>query len=142
MQQIYRRTPISKWDLNTVALQRYWNHTSAWVFSCKFASYFQNSFFLEHLWTAASWPKLISNFNELRVQHKNKNTYFCTVNKPATDNYGSITIKTPSKNSSNISNFSSNAKLLQLLRLHKFTANIEDNHFNIECRTIENISFN
>ena len=25
-------------------LQIYWNHTSAWVFSCKFAAYFQNSF--------------------------------------------------------------------------------------------------
>ena len=46
MQQIYRRTPMPKFD--------YWNHTSAWVFSCKFAAYFQNTFFLEHLWTAAS----------------------------------------------------------------------------------------
>ena len=26
-------------------LQIYWNHTSAWVFSCKFAVYFQNTFF-------------------------------------------------------------------------------------------------
>ena len=24
--------------------QLYWNHTSAWVFSCKFAAYFQNTF--------------------------------------------------------------------------------------------------
>ena len=32
-----------------VAKQLYWNHTSAWVFSCKFATYFQNTFFQEHL---------------------------------------------------------------------------------------------
>ena len=34
--------------------QLYWNHTSAWVFSCKFAAYFQNTFYYEHLWTSAS----------------------------------------------------------------------------------------
>ena len=27
-----------------IAEQLYWNHTSAWVSSCKFATYFQNSF--------------------------------------------------------------------------------------------------
>ena len=32
----------------------YWNHTLAWVFSYKFAAYFQNIFSYEHLWTAAS----------------------------------------------------------------------------------------
>ena len=26
-----------------------WNHTSAWLFSCKFAAYFQNTFFQEYL---------------------------------------------------------------------------------------------
>ena len=36
MQQIYRRTPKPKCDFNKVAKQIYWNHTSAWVFSCKF----------------------------------------------------------------------------------------------------------
>ena len=30
------------------------NHTSAWVFSCKLAAYFQNTFSYEHVWTAAS----------------------------------------------------------------------------------------
>ena len=30
------------------------NHTSIWVFSCKFAAYFQNTFSQEHLWRAAS----------------------------------------------------------------------------------------
>ena len=29
MQQIYRRTPMAKRDFNKVALQLYWNHTSA-----------------------------------------------------------------------------------------------------------------
>ena len=34
MQQIYWRTPMPKCDFNKFALQLYWNHTSAWVFSC------------------------------------------------------------------------------------------------------------
>ena len=43
MQQIYSRTLMPQCDFNKVALQRYWNRTSAWVFfSCKFAAYFQN----------------------------------------------------------------------------------------------------
>ena len=33
-------------DFNKVALQLYLNHTSAWVFSCKYAAYFQNNLFL------------------------------------------------------------------------------------------------
>ena len=52
-------------------LQLYWNHTSAWVFSCKFAAYFQNTFSQEylrvslseyylwkvfHLWTRKAFP--------------------------------------------------------------------------------------
>ena len=28
-----------------IALQLYWNHTLAWVFSCKYAAYFQNTFY-------------------------------------------------------------------------------------------------
>ena len=40
MQEIYRRTPMPKCDLNKVAKQLYWNRTSAWLFSCKFAAYF------------------------------------------------------------------------------------------------------
>ena len=54
MHRIYRRTPMPKCDLNKVAKQLYWNHTSEWVFSYKFAAYFQNAFFKEHLWVAAS----------------------------------------------------------------------------------------
>ena len=31
-------------DFKKVALQLYWNHTSAWVFSCKFAAHFLKPF--------------------------------------------------------------------------------------------------
>ena len=44
MQQIYRRTPMLICDFNIMALQLYWNGTSAWVFSRKCAAYFQNIF--------------------------------------------------------------------------------------------------
>ena len=44
IQQIYRRTPMPKCDFNKVAKQLYRNHTLAWVSSCKFAAYFQNTF--------------------------------------------------------------------------------------------------
>ena len=44
IQQIYRGTPMPKCDFNKVAKQFYWNHTLAWVFSCKFAAYFKKSF--------------------------------------------------------------------------------------------------
>ena len=44
MQQIYRRTLMSKCDFNKFVLKLYWNHTSAWVLSCKLAAYFQNTF--------------------------------------------------------------------------------------------------
>ena len=54
MQQIYRRTPMPKCDFNKVALQLYGNLTSAWVFSCKSAAYFQNKFFQENLGTIIS----------------------------------------------------------------------------------------
>ena len=45
MQQIYRRITMPKCDFNEVALQLYWNPTSAWVFSCKFAADFQKHLF-------------------------------------------------------------------------------------------------
>ena len=45
IQQIYRRTLMPKSDFNKDAKQLYWNRTLAWVFSCKFAVYFQNTFF-------------------------------------------------------------------------------------------------
>ena len=46
IQQIYRRPPMPKCDFN-IKLQSnfiYWNHTLAYVFSCKFAAYSQNTF--------------------------------------------------------------------------------------------------
>ena len=56
MQRIYRRTLTPKCDFNNnkVALQLYWYGTSASVFFCIFAAYFQNNFSLEHLWVAVS----------------------------------------------------------------------------------------
>ena len=44
---------MPKCDSNKDASQLYRNHTLAWVFYCKFAAYFQNTFSQEHLWTAA-----------------------------------------------------------------------------------------
>ena len=41
-------------SLTQDAKQLYWNNTSAWMFSCKFAAYFQNTFSWEHLWVDAS----------------------------------------------------------------------------------------
>ena len=64
MQQIYRKTPIPKYDFSKVALQLYWNQTSAWVFSCKFAAYFQNTFTQKHLWRAASGRTRFQNMLE------------------------------------------------------------------------------
>ena len=39
---------------NIFATKVYWNDPLGWVFSCKFASYFQNIFSQEHLWVAPS----------------------------------------------------------------------------------------
>ena len=61
MRQIYSRTHIPKCNFNEVTLQRYWNRTSTWVFSCKFAVHFQKIFFKRHLWVAASVPYIENN---------------------------------------------------------------------------------
>ena len=53
-QQICRRIPMPKCNFNKVSKKLCWNHTSAWMISCEFAAYFQNTFSQEHLWTAAS----------------------------------------------------------------------------------------
>ena len=42
--EVFLRKLMPKCDFNKVALQLYWNHTLAWVFSCKSAAYFQNTF--------------------------------------------------------------------------------------------------
>ena len=52
--ELYRRTTILKCDFNKAAKQRNYNHTLAWVFSCNFAAYQQNTFSQKHLWVAAS----------------------------------------------------------------------------------------
>ena len=44
MQKVFRRTPMPNFNFNKVAKQLYWNYTSAWVFSCEFATDFQNTF--------------------------------------------------------------------------------------------------
>ena len=54
--------------------QLYWNCTSAWVFSCKFAAYFQNTFYQDHLWVAASvfsilWFPLSGSLIYFRYAH-------------------------------------------------------------------------
>ena len=46
MKQIYRKTPIPKFDFNKVALQFFWNHTSAWMFCCKFDAHIFEHLFL------------------------------------------------------------------------------------------------
>ena len=44
IQQIYRRIPMPKCDFNKIPNQLFWNHTFPWMFSCKFAAYFRNTF--------------------------------------------------------------------------------------------------
>ena len=51
--KFFRRTSMAKCNFNKVALQLYWNHTLAWVFSWKFAAYFRNIFSQEQLWRDA-----------------------------------------------------------------------------------------
>ena len=58
IQQIYRRSPMLKCDFNKVAKQLNWNRILAWVFSCKFVTYFQKNFSKEQLWRAASSSEL------------------------------------------------------------------------------------
>ena len=45
---------MQKFDFDKAALQLYLSRTLAWVFFCKFAAYFQNTFSEEHSWKAAS----------------------------------------------------------------------------------------
>ena len=51
VQPIYRKTPKSKCDFNKITLQFYWNHTSAWVFTCIFQI---SCIFSEHLFLRAA----------------------------------------------------------------------------------------
>ena len=65
MHQIYRTTPVLKYEFNKVVL-----------LSCKFAAYFQNTFSKEHFWTAGSdyvktgiWSKSV--IKKLKVDERN-----------------------------------------------------------------------
>ena len=58
MQQIYRRAPMPKCDFNNVSKQLYWYRISAWVFSCKFAAYFENTFCYKTPLVAASAQRI------------------------------------------------------------------------------------
>ena len=40
----FGRTPMPKCDYGELVLHLYWNRTTAWVISCRFAAYFQNTF--------------------------------------------------------------------------------------------------
>ena len=61
-------TLIPKCDFNNVALQLYWNHTSVWLLSCKFAAYFKNTFLLQHLWRVAYYSlKLVLSISVFRT---------------------------------------------------------------------------
>ena len=73
MQQIYRRIPKPKCDFNKVALQLYWNHSLAWVFSGIFAEYFQHTFFCKHVWISAS---AINRSNSLLIVRDNISNLF------------------------------------------------------------------
>ena len=53
MLQMYRRTHMWKCDVNKIAMQLYWNHTFALLFSCKSVVCLQNTLFEEHLWMTA-----------------------------------------------------------------------------------------
>ena len=65
MQQKYRRTPIPKSDFNKVAKQFYSNFTLAWMFSCKCAECFQNTFsFLRTPLDGCFWTHLGFNKRE------------------------------------------------------------------------------
>ena len=45
----YRRAPMLKCNFNKLVKKLYWNKTSVVVFFCKFATYFQNTFFIRTL---------------------------------------------------------------------------------------------
>ena len=72
MQQLYGRTPMQKCDFRKVVNQLYWNHTSAWLFSCKFAAYLQNSCFDEYLWgtTSANFYSTCLSYFSIQVRVK------------------------------------------------------------------------
>ena len=61
---------MAKCDFNKVAKQLHWNHSSAWVFSCKFTAYFKNTFSKDQLWMAASDYLNLSITQSLKIFKK------------------------------------------------------------------------
>ena len=62
---------MPKCDFNKVASHLYWNETSTWVFSSKFAAYyFLNTFSYEQLWKAA----LLRGNKGKKIQSKKNQT--------------------------------------------------------------------
>ena len=73
MQQIYRRTPMPSVIL--IKLDVLANRTLAWVFSCKFAAYFQNAFFKN---TYGGLPPFImANILDFKLQQNKDNRKEC-----------------------------------------------------------------
>ena len=67
---------MPKCDFNKVAEQ-----TSAWMFSCKFVTYFQNIFSLEHLWMAASeYCKAYKNIQNILPSFKVRRNFISSLN--------------------------------------------------------------
>ena len=50
-----KEAPMPKCDFDRVALQLYRNHTSTWVLSCEFTSYFEKIFFLRTTLGGCFW---------------------------------------------------------------------------------------
>ena len=72
MQQIYRRTPMLKCDFNKVASQIYWNRTSTWVLSCKFAAQFLEQLFLRTPLGCCFWKHILPNIARSKESKKMK----------------------------------------------------------------------
>ena len=74
MLQTYRRTTMPKCDFSKVALKFYWNRTLSWVFSCKFADCFQNTFSTKHPWMFASVQSDCKNLKHVFYSFHDKYT--------------------------------------------------------------------
>ena len=62
MQQIYSRTSMPKCDLNKVALQLYWNRTSAWVFPVNLLYILRSPFLKNTSWWLLLFLAYIGSF--------------------------------------------------------------------------------
>ena len=82
--------------------QLYWNCTSVWMFSCKFAAYFQNTFSQEQFRTAASDSLIFCKISIFEVSAfvKVPQLYFgiCKKSILKTNNFAPIIATTQGKN--------------------------------------------